>query len=366
MKTKIIIIASVFCAAFESVQAGNPERQGQAGAPQLTINGFARSSAWGWANGGGVTGVEASYMNAAGMDKSINRTEMIFSRTQWLVGSGISINTFGFTQKMGEDADKGTIGVSIMQYGVKPIDITTTQNPDGGIGTYRVNMTNIGFGYSKSFSRNIAAGIMFRAVSEGIPDAKALGMSIDAGVQYASTLRPTANSVKKNDIKFGISVKNIGPDMRYQGEGLTYKANIVNSDLTKSLQVKTDRVKLPALLNIAASYDIRLDKTEGVYDNRLTVGFGFTNYAFSANQTTLAMEYSYKNFLSARVGYVIQEGTFDPDARTSAYTGFCGGLSYDWHAESGNVISLDYSYRATNPFDGTHSFGIKIGLGSAE
>lgn len=355
-------------AAVTGAFAGNPERQGQAGAAQLTINGFARSSGLGWSAGGGISGVEASFMNPAGMDKQRNSTELMFCRTQYLAGSGIGINNFGFTQKMGEFKDKGTLAVSVMQFGIKPIDITTESNPDGGIGTYRVNMTNIGIGYGKSFSRNISAGMMVRAVTEGIPDAKAMGMSMDAGVQYATTLKPTAAGLKKNDLKFGISVKNIGPDMKFSGEGLSYKVIIPNQngDLTKTMVAKTQSVKLPSLLNIAGSYDFRLDKADGVYNNRLTAAFGFTNFAFSANQTTLSVEYGYKDYFCIRGGFVYQEGVFDSENRTSAFTGPMAGLSYDWHGESGNAISLDYSYRASNPFNGTHSFGLRIGIGEAE
>ncbi|MBS3914951.1 MAG: PorV/PorQ family protein [Bacteroidetes bacterium] len=344
--------------------AGNPERQGQAGASQLTLNGYARSSGLGWTYGGGVTGVEASFLNPAGMDRNKQKTELAFSRTQWLVGSGIGINTFGFTQKLGDDGEGGTLGVSVMQFGIKPIMITTEQNPDGGIGTYRVSMTNIGMGYSKSFSRNISAGIMMRAVSEGIPDAKALGVSLDAGVQYATTIRPTASGLKKNDLKFGISVKNIGPDMRFKGDGLSYKVQLDN--LTKTMEAKTQAVKLPALLNIACSYDLKLDKGDELYNNRLTLGFAFTNHSFYANQTTYSLEYGYKDYFSLRAGFVYSAGIFDESTRTSAYTGPMAGLSYDWHAKDGNTISLDYSYRASNPFSGTHSFGLRIGIGSME
>ena len=40
--------------------------------------------------------------------------------------------------------------------------------------------------------------------------------------------------------------------------------------------------------------------------------------------------------------------------------------SYDFAVgEDGNAVSLDYSYRATNPFNGVHSFGLRIGLGTA-
>lgn len=342
--------------------AGNPERQGQAGAAQLTINPFARSSGMGMSNGGSISGVEAMFMNVAGLDRMVSNTELMFNRTEWLMGSGIGINNIAFAQKMGEDNDKGTLGLQVMQFGVDPINITTVENPDGGIGTYRVSMTNIGLSYSKSFSRNISAGITGRMVSEGIPDATASGFTVDAGVQYHTKLVPTS---KDNDFKFGISVKNIGPDMSFTGDGLSYKAILDNGTFSKTVQVKVDKIKMPAMLNIAASYEFYLDKSKsGVSDNKMVLGFAFTNNAYSANQTTLSVEYSYKNMLSLRAGYAYQEGILSEATRTSAFTGPFGGLSYDWQINDKNVVSLDYSYRATNPFNGSHCFGIRIGLGS--
>jgi hypothetical protein len=346
--------------------AGNPERQGQAGVAQLTINGWGRSSGFGWASGARVTGAEAMFMNVGGLDRMENRTELVFARTEWLMGSGIGINNLGFGIKMGEDGSAGTLGVQVMQFGIDPIEITTEENPYGGIGTYRVNMTNIGVSYSKSFSNSISAGVTARLVSEGIPDASTSGFALDAGVQYSTTLLPTANKLKRNDFKFGISMKNIGPDLSYSGDGLSYKALIQNGTFDKTIQVKTASVKLPALLNIAASYDFRLDSDPNQYDNKLTVGFGFTNHSFSANQTTLSVEYDYKKMLSIRGGYCYQDGIFSEDTRTSAFTGPFAGISYDWHVNDENLVSLDYSYRATNPFNGVHSFGIRIGLGKAE
>ena len=111
--------------AIGAAVAGNPERQGQAGSAQLTINGWARSSGMGWAYGGKVSGTEAMYMNVAGLDRIKNNTEMSFSRTEWLMGSGIAINNAGFAQKVGES---GTFGIHVMQYAIKPIDITSVDS----------------------------------------------------------------------------------------------------------------------------------------------------------------------------------------------------------------------------------------------
>lgn len=364
LNRKNIIGLGMLVAAMSSniVKAGNPERQGQAGAAQLTINSWGRSSGLGYAYGGMTKGAEAMYLNVAGMSRGINTTELSFYRSEWLRGSGIGVNTVGFAQKI-NGGEGGTFGISVMQFGIKPIETTTEQNPYGGIGTYRVNMTNIGLAYSKTFSNAISAGLVVRGVSEGIPDAQASGVTLDAGVQYITTLKPGNKAKKKDDFKFGISIKNIGPGMKHQGEGLSYKAILDNGDFAKTVQVKAESIKMPSFLNIAASYDMKLDSDPNQYDNKLTAAFSFTNFAFSANQATFGLEYSYKEILSVRAGFAYQEGIFSLDTRTSAFTGLQGGVSYNFNAGDDSEFSVDYSYRATNPFSGVHTFGVRLGLG---
>src|SRR3954471_18445459 len=83
-----------------SVKAGNPDRAGQAGATELLINPWARSSGWGNSNSGSVHGVEAIFGNVAGIAFT-KKTEIVVTHTQWLKGSEINLNAFGFTQKVG-------------------------------------------------------------------------------------------------------------------------------------------------------------------------------------------------------------------------------------------------------------------------
>jgi hypothetical protein len=355
---KALILAIL---AIGSAYAGNPDRQGQAGAQQLVINGWGRSSAWGWTNVAGVKGIEASYLNVAGLAKS-NMTEVAFSRTNWLSGSGLHINNFGLAQQLGGG---NALGVSVQQWSVAPITITTEDQPYGGLGTYRVSMSNIGLGYGRKFNDAISGGIMFRAVSEGIPDARAMGVSLDAGVQYTNTSNP-ASTVKKDDIHFGIVIKNIGPNMRHTGDGLSTKAIVTGADYTRTVEHRVDGFQLPTVMAMSAAYDFRLDASPESYYHRLTVGMGFANHAFQANETSLGLEYAYNNFVSGRLGFVYQEGIFNYDTRVTAYTGFCGGLSLDIPFKTGNNeksnLGIDYSYRATSPFGGTHTFGIRIDL----
>ena len=96
---KKTIILAIILSASTAVLAGNPDRIGQAGATQLNINGWGRGSGWGWASVSSVKGLESIYNNIGGLAHTDN-TEIIFSRTSWLMGSDISINTFGFAQNI--------------------------------------------------------------------------------------------------------------------------------------------------------------------------------------------------------------------------------------------------------------------------
>ena len=70
MRNSFKLICSAFIlisfASLESGFAGNPDRKGQAGASELLINPWARSSGFGNANASSVKGLEASYLNIAG------------------------------------------------------------------------------------------------------------------------------------------------------------------------------------------------------------------------------------------------------------------------------------------------------------
>ncbi len=357
---KKLIILSILVSASTVLFAGNPDRIGQAGATQLNINGFGRSSGWGWAAMSSVSGLEGIYNNIGGLARTDN-TEIIFSRTAWLMGSDININTFGFAQSIG---GSGALGVSIMSYDIGEIPITTYEQPDGGIGTYKPRFTNITAAYSKRFTQEISGGIGFKVFSESITNAKAQGLGIDAGIQYITTLRKD-EKVKENDVKFGISLKNIGPDARYSGDGLSTKLTDPESEVEYTVNQRAAKFNLPTLMNIGASYDIRLDKNDETYNHRLTPAFTFSNNAFSNNQFTIGGEYGYKSLFMIRTAYAYEDGITSYETRTNAFTGVMGGFTFEVPVskDSETTFGLDYSYRHSNPFGGSHSFGVRLNIG---
>jgi hypothetical protein len=344
--------------------AGNPDRVGQAGATELLINSYGRSSAWGGANNSSITGLESTQINIAGIART-RKTEVIFSRTNWLVPTGIGINSFGLAQRVGES---GALSLAINALNFGEIERTTIENPEGGIGTFSPQFINLGLGYAKQFSRSISGGIQVKVINEAIEDVRASGFALDAGVQYVTSSKQGRNNIKQDDIKFGVSVRNVGPNMKFSGDGLSTKARIsgnVNYDNTVENRVAS--FDLPSQVQIGASYDFRLDKDTNTYHHRLTAALNFISNSFSRNNLILGAEYAFKEFLMFRTGFVYENNIFKelgPEGRQTALTGFCAGFSIDIPLSKANrnAFGFDYSYRSTNPFRGIHTFGVRINL----
>lgn len=350
----IVIIVSGFAS---TSFAGNKDRAGQAGASELLINPWSRSSGWNGLNTAGAMGLEAMNLNVAGL-AGTKKTEILFSRTNWLAGSGVNINAFGFSQKLGENEDAGVLGLSVMSVGFGDIDITTSSLPEGGIGTYSPQFVNVALGYAKIFSKSIYGGFTIKGISESISDVTAMGLALDAGVQYKTG--------KKDRLKFGVVLRNIGTPMKYGGDGLSFRANGTETGATTpntysmTVEQRTQGFELPSMLNIGCSYDLFSGK-EG--NNRLTFAGNFTSNSFSNDQLGLGLEYSIKELFMLRAGYNYEKGILSNTDRVTVMTGIAAGLTVDVPVKAGGPqISLDYSYRSTNPWNGIHSVGIRITL----
>jgi hypothetical protein len=344
------VLALSLCA-----KAGNPERVGQAGAGQLLINPYARNAGMNGANGARARGLEAQFLNIAGTAFT-RKTEIMFNRSSWLQGTGININAFGLTQGVGET---GTIGFGVVAINAGKIDITTEEQPEGDLGTYTPTFYNISLSYAKMFSDNIYGGINFKIINEQIPNAAARGIAIDAGIQY--------HSGKHDQIHFGIALKNWGPKMSYRGDGLSRQAAVVNTS-GRSYQLtvsnRSAAFELPTLVNISGAYDFYLlkDSTGISKKHRLSLNLNYTSNSFTYDNGIIGLEYAWKEMLMLRGGFFLEKEMFK-DTRRNAFTGPAAGLTFEIpFNEKKSTIGLDYSYRFSNPFGGTHSFGLRLNL----
>ena len=324
--------------------AGNDNRAGQAGASELLINPWTRSGGWMNCNIANVRGLEAQFLNVAGTSLT-KKTELAFNHTQWFKGSDININAFGLSQRVGES---GAISLGIMSMNFGDIDITTVDLPSGGVGTFSPRFLNVALSYSKAFSNSIYGGVTLKVISESIADVKASGLAFDAGIQYI-----TGFNKEKNNLKFGIALKNVGAPLRFNGDGLASKG-FTSDNVSLTIAQRSQNFELPSLVSIGGSYDFKLTEL-----HRLTLAAGFTANSFIKDQTSVGLEYGFKNLFMLRAAYQFEEKGSSKDESTNVYSGFGAGLTIEAPiSKSGKTIGIDYSFRPTNTFDGTHSFGL--------
>jgi hypothetical protein len=347
--TRILLLSLVL--PMGNVKAGNPDRAGQAGATELLINPWARSSGWGGANSGGIHGLEAQFLNVAGTAFT-KGTEAIFSHTNYMQGTGMSINAFGLSQKVGE---AGVLGISIMSLSFGDIEVTTTELPEGGLGTYTPQFINMGISYAKTFSNSIYGGINFKIISESISNVNASGIAIDAGIQYV-----TGTNDDRNNVKFGIALKNVGTPLKFGGDGLSTRvqAPATSNNYQLTVEQRSTGFEIPSLLNIGATYDFNL-----ALDHKLTVAANFTSNSFTNDLFIGGLEYRFRNNFMLRGGLTYEKDVFSDVNRTTVYTGPSAGVTIDLPmGKTGKSFGIDYSFRATSPWDGVHSFGIRFTL----
>jgi len=358
-KLSIALVMAVFLTSATGF-AGNNDRAGEAGASQLLINPWARSVGFGGANTASVTGLEAMSLNIAGMAFT-RKTELMFTYKNYLSGSDIKINSFGFSQRVSET---GVIGVGVMSMNFGDIEVTTVDNPEGGIGTFSPSYLNLDFGYAQAFSNSISGGLSIKIISESISNVSSRGFAFDAGIRYQTG--------ENDKVKFGISLKNVGPTMRASGDGLSYLTED-NSNGSAFQVTKNHRVadfQLPSLLNIGASYDFYVAPSIDSVSkdiksmHRITLAGNFTANSFTNDQYKLGLEYAFREMFMIRGGYTLESDTwFDTEKRATAYKGPAFGASVVAPlGKKGTTFGLHYAYQMTENFSGTHSIGVRIDL----
>jgi len=342
---RTILIAACFLNAGMSF-AGNPDRQGEAGGYELLLNPWARNAGLHAMTTSMASGVEAMQINIAGLSR-LSKNEFVIAHTRLFDGTGITLNSLGYAQKMGES---GAFGICLTAMDFGDIEVTTTGAPEGTGATYSPSFFNIGLSYSYTFDKKVSVGILLRGISENIADVGAFGVALDAGVQYVTGA--------KDQFKFGTSLRNMGSPMKFSGEGLSFPTNNPqgNTQYPITVSQRPAGFELPSMLNIGLSYDFYAGDP-----NRITVIGNFTANSFSVDQLGAGVEYAFMEKFMVRAGYRYDLGVPNSDPKHNVYTGLCAGATIEVPTKKGGAgrFGIDYAYLATNPFSGTHNFSIR-------
>lgn len=353
-KLNILAAVMVMLMIVPTAFAGNKDRIGSNGAEQLKINPWGPGSGYANANSASVIGIESVFLNVSGLALQ-RKMDIRGSYTSYLGGSGVGISSFGYGQRVGEGSVLAG-GFQSMDFG--DITRTTTQLPDGA-GTYNAQYGTFYLAYAKTFSNSIYAGITTKVVTEGISNAKASAIAFDFGVRYITG--------DYDNIKFGISLQNIGGQLKFAGDGFSTKTAIDSKEFTVSQ--RTQGVEMPVLLNIGLTYDILVDKLDDAEEtsiratHRISPAINFMSNSFGKDQISFGVEYAFREFVMVRGGYLYEDKVADASLSTLAFSGPSGGVTVAIPInQTGSTLDIDYAYRATRNFSGTHTIGLRFHL----
>jgi hypothetical protein len=321
------------------------KRTGTAAASQLLIPVGARDLALSGSSIATSKGVEAMYWNPAGLGRMHNSAEGMFSSMTYLGDIGVSYGAVA-----GTFGEFGVVGLSITSLDFGEIPLTTEDDPENiSERFFSPTFVTVGLSFARGLTDAIAAGATLKLVSEQIERVSSSGFAIDIGVQYNRL-------VGVQGLQLGVAVKNIGPQMQYDGPGL-YRVATSSDGLRPEQRYRSEAAsfELPSVVEIGLSY-------AGNVENSIVYN---VNSTFTNNNLYLD---EYK--LGAEVGFVTESVEFYgrlgmamvPKAETDANIfGQSFGAGIHWNA-SGMDITFDYGYRAVDLFDANNVISVKVGF----
>lgn len=341
-KFSFIVGLILICAlAATNVFASGGKRNGTAGAQELLIPVGARGMALQSSFVSGIQGIEAIYYNPAGLGSGSASAEAMFSQMNYIADIGVSYAAIA-TRFEGF----GALAFSVKSLDFGDIPVTTTQNPYGTGATFSPTFVTVGLTYANALTDRINVGVNFNIITEKIVRTSASGLSVDAGVQYNGL-------AGVNGLKFGVVLKNFGPQMRFEGSDLIRQAAENNSLRgTQFFNIEAATFELPSQLELGLAYENRFTN-----DYKATIMSSFQNNNFSNDEYRFAGEFSFQDMLYLRGGYALMPDAREDEERIFGAT-FGGGV----HLNAGVAITVDYAYRTAEFFDANHMFSVKLGF----
>lgn len=321
--------------------AGRGDKAGTSAAPWLLIPVGARDLAMGSSTVASSYGIEAVYYNPAGVAWSKKSSEAIFSHMNYI--ADIGVDYIGVSSSFG---GFGTLAITIKSLSIGEIPITTETSPDGTGETFIPRYTNFGITYSSTFTDRISVGFTTNLVTEQIDRVSSSGIGFDFGVQYK-------NFANIGGLDLGVAVKNIGPQMQYEGSGLIRRGQL--DDLLRPssfYKLEAARAELPSVIELGFAYKVSMNEQSHV--NFASI---FQNQNLSDDEYKLGAEFVWDNSFFIRGGYNLSQESY-VDSYIFGAT-FGAGINQNFE---GLDFTFDYAYRDAKFFDANHVFSVKLGF----
>lgn len=323
----------------------NNKKTGTAAAVELLIPVGGRGLAMSGANIATTTGIDAMYWNPAGLARMGNTAQGMVSSMAYI--ADINVNYGAVAIQFG---NFGTIGINVKALSFGDIPLTTVDDPEGIAGrSFSPSFITVGGTYARQFTDAITAGINLKLISENLGRVSGSGFAVDIGLQYDGV-------AGFEGVKLGVALKNMGPEVKFDGTGLLRKATARDARRPEQYyQSLGASWQLPTSVEIGLAYAQTMGEQ---------LGYNFSS-SYTANSLFLD---SYK--LGGEVTYNI--GTLElagrggidmlnagPDDEQIFGPTFGFGILFETQALD---ITVDYAFRTVDYFNNNNMFSLKFGF----
>ena len=339
---KSIAILVLVVLAMSQTFAGAGNRAGTNGASELLIPVGTRDIGMGGSTIATTSGVEALFWNPAGTAVMRSSADLYISHMSYFADIGVNYGAIAANIE-----GLGVLSLSLKSLAIDAIPVTTTRDPEGTGQTYKPQFFTVGLTYARQLSERVAVGLTGNVVSERLGDVSASGFAFDVGVLYD-------NLASIHGLSIGVVVKNIGPQMKYDGTALLTTATVADLHRPASLyQIQAASFELPSAIHFGVAYKHQLSD-----EMTLLGSTAFQSSNFSDDEYKLGLELSYQDLLYVRSGY-----NFAQREEDSREFPFGPTVGFGVHSALGSTeVSIDYAYRSMKTFEGNHIFSVKLGF----
>ncbi|HLF15660.1 MAG TPA: hypothetical protein VI932_12315, partial [Bacteroidota bacterium] len=177
-------------------------------------------------------------------------------------------------------------------------------------------------------------------------EASATGIAFTGGVQYARLGGIDGLSV-------GVVIRNIGPGLVYDGEGLERTGVIIGADRpATNYKVEAASADLPSTIEVGLGYLYNAGEPFDVAFSTL-----FRNNNFSDDEYKLGAELGYRGRFFLRGGY---DYSTESEGNGSIFGPAFGVGIYEFVQNM--AIRVDYAYRTADFFGGNHILTLTVGF----
>jgi hypothetical protein len=342
MKKRTYTILSIFALLFIALAmyASNTlaqEKIATTAAQFLGIPVGARSLAMGAASVASANDVSSIYYNPGAFSQA-GRSEILFSSTDWLVGSkmrwiGAMLNIDG----------ANAVGISITQLDYGEEEVTTEDKPDGTGERWSAQDMAFALSYSRNLTTRFSMGGSIKYIYQSIWNESASTVAFDIGLLFVTGFY---------DMRLGMSISNFGGDMTMNGRDLKKVIDIdpanAGSNKLNVANLTTDPWPIPLLFRVGLAMDVlKNDMTT------LTIECDALRPSDNVEVINAGTDLTLMNLVSLRAGY---KSLFQTDSEEGLTLG--GGVKYSQPGSMG--LEINYAFQKFGRFGNLNTISLAI------